>query len=238
MSKIPFDYKQAIRVLRKYAYGFDAKDGYGLNIDLTPSRKARIKRYWNSLKRMTNTPNQILRPRSSEHLQALKRSAANPTNNSFRVVFYPVQGGERISRIEWRRGYPIIHYARNDIIRIFIPVLDHVAFSLDPVEESIRLMKIAPDATFYRYRFGMSESNYFQDQPIDMARGTLRDYWNMMLAKYGDLSYVTGINAYDLPKGISASQFRNRQRLETNDYREDLKKRRIKKKYLDPHDRY
>ena len=98
-------YKSAVRLIRKYAHGFDAGDGYDLRKadHFTPAQKAQISRYFDAIDKLTARPYQVYRPRNRKHLEQLQRAGQHIDHlPKLDVAFIPGTPNQR-AKIEYDR---------------------------------------------------------------------------------------------------------------------------------------
>lgn len=90
------DFKQALKLIRKYADGFTPSRGYDLRSiqspgDLSPYRKKRIREYYESIRAITSQPHITKKPRTKKNLDIAWQASLNvPRLPAIKKVIIPV----------------------------------------------------------------------------------------------------------------------------------------------------
>lgn len=104
LPKSPREVAQAVRIIRRYADGFGAKDGFDLRAlskqgskALTKSQRQKLYRYFNTIAELESRPHQIIRPRNKKRLRAMQEfSRHTDFPKDLKVAFYPTEGKVKI----------------------------------------------------------------------------------------------------------------------------------------------
>lgn len=77
--------------LRSVAEKFKAADGYDLRHieEWTPAQRARVRKYYHELQRLTAQPRYVFRARNEQHLKQAQRTSGHDTGYKFKVAFVP-----------------------------------------------------------------------------------------------------------------------------------------------------
>lgn len=168
-------YRDGVKMLREYAYGFKASDGYNLREPLSSAQKRQIALGVKEIDAATAQQRYIYKPKNRTKAEKVKLAAVQkivqtdaPTKLKLKVAFVPyVQRVLKSGKLSKPRITVTksggVRIQDNKLTKIFIPVDQKKV--VRSAEKTIRqaVADIAPDATRFSIQAGQNEMPMFAD---------------------------------------------------------------------------
>lgn len=201
------EYKNAIKLLRKFADGFSPKDGVDLRkpiSELSPYQRRKIRKYFDIIEPLTARNHKVVRPRRKDHLRELQELAGHQGfPKGIKAALIPVADPSKSLKIEYTRKHKVrrviedgkvykytIFFDRDlllsDAMLAAIDVvnrapLDATQFLLGAAEHEIQT-KIAPTAADLAYHIQRLQDKYGIDQGYDATNPSSKWFGNWMFS--------------------------------------------------------
>ena len=240
--KLPQDVGEAIKLVRRYASGFDTKSGFDLRKiskpqDMTKYQRAKLRRYFQVVQEGLSRTHTVLKPRNKKRLHQLQEAAGQQDfPKDLKVAFYP--SAEKVTPKFDKKG-KLQGFKTPSGIGIVDYKIDPYAFVNDPEAEIDRIL-------------GMTNANYFEIKAGDnhvreaYRRTDLFSAIENLALRYGGIEpgyidedsedddghwkhWLTGVTAYHVPQAENFRKFRSA-KYKLRDMREDLKHENKKKR--------
>lgn len=175
----PSQIAEAVKIVRRYASGFTAADGFDIRSlragkKLSRYKREKLQRYYQVIREGLARPHVIMKPRNKTRLLAVQKAAGHQDYpKDLKVAFYPSMSD--VKPVFNRKNEFIYAINREGLVRYEIP-LDPFAYVTDPDAEIDRIIKATP-AQYFEIRNGentLKESYTKHDLKAAIDRLTAR----------------------------------------------------------------
>ena len=188
-------YQRSLQLLKRYTTAtFTKKQGFDINKtdDLTKSQKAKIRRYWRELDRLTSRPHEQVKIRDKQKRVAVQKASFHEHYlGKFNTAFVP-SDGVTVPVIKYDKKTKAVSVKIGKIERRVFK-FDKVLLATDPEAAIKKIMDKAVGAKMFKVQCGQFENNYMSTNSLDYLTKLILKYQN----KYTNtMQWLNGLVAY------------------------------------------
>jgi hypothetical protein len=164
-----------LRVVRKYAKGFTAADGFDIRSinagkKLTRYKREKLQRYYQVIREGLARPHVVMRPRNKQRLLSVQKASGHQDfPKDLKVAFYPSMSDVKP---KFNKKNEFLYATNSEGLQRFEIPIDPIAYIQDPDAEIQRIMDATP-AQFFEIRAGENHLKQSYNRR-DLANGVAR----------------------------------------------------------------